>query len=266
MQAKLIRWLYRQYLFWTVQDDRSAEDFLKLLDSICGWLAPVWFAGIVISRLIHSNDFANRDFVSLVLHEGLPLLLIALFGLIYFFSRHSAKKELAIGKTLFPPGRLPNDLQLNDRIMIAAQVFGFLGLYMALAYFADYITVVSFCMFAIACIDFNTRRQINRRMRRYFSDPRYAPLPNEREFKAIQDRRDVAAWFLFRLPHLWKEAGRVVGCGIAFGISIWGYVEGGQWQYNLAYTVLIVTLVINEIITLRWRSERDRRLTGIADQ
>jgi hypothetical protein len=103
MRMKLIRWLYRQYLFWTVQDDRSAEDFLKLLDSVCGWLAPLWFVGVVASRLIHSDHFRNQKFSLLVLDEGLPIFLIGLFGLLYFFSRRSAKKEIAIGRTLWAP-------------------------------------------------------------------------------------------------------------------------------------------------------------------
>jgi hypothetical protein len=139
--------------------------FLKLLDSVCGWLAPLWFVGVVASRLIHSEHFRNQEFSSIVLDEGLPIFLIGLFGLLYFFSRHSAKKEIAIGRTLFPLGRLPNDLQPQDRKWIAAEVIGFVALYMALAYYADYIIVVSFCMFIIACIDLNTRRQINERMR-----------------------------------------------------------------------------------------------------
>jgi hypothetical protein len=260
---KWIKWLYRQYLFWTVQDDRSAEDFLKLLDSICGWLAPLWFVGVFASRLFQSDYFRNREFTLLILHEGLPLFLIALFGLIYFLSRHSAKKELAIGKTLFPPGRLPNDLQLKDRMSIAIQVGGFVALYMVLAYFADHIMVVSFCMFVIACIDFNTRRQINERMRRYFSDPQYAPSPNER---GIQARRAVATWFLFDLPHLWKEAGRILGCAVALAISVSSYVENKEQQAALAYVVLIATMIINETITQRWRFARDRRLTAIQER
>lgn len=231
------------------QNPESSEGYLKFLDYLCGRLIVIWFFG---------------NFLLLKWREGwnlMPLILIVIIGPIYFLSRHSVKEELKINKSLFPQDLVPDELQLKDRITITLQVTLFMGLYMALAYLAQNIQIVSLFMLVIACIDFNTRRQINKKMRQYFSDDRYAPSQADRRvYEAIQHRRIVISWFLFELPHLLKEALRAAGCAIAFGVAAYGYFNNIERLNYFAYIILIGTLILNEIVTLRWRIDRDRRL------
>ena len=160
---------------------------------------------------------------------------------------------------LFPPDRIPDDLKSKDRLTITLQIVLFFTLYLFLGWLANHIVVVSLGMLVIACIDFNTRKTIHQRIRLYFSDERYAPTQEERLFESIRQRRLVVEWFLFKLPQLRKEAGRIAGCALSFCIAIYGYFANIEWLRNLAYIVLIGTLVINEVFTVNWRFERDRR-------
>jgi len=265
---------FGQVIFWlTNQRPKELEGYLKFLDYLCGVVTLGFYVKLVLSGWEKGGNI-------------LPLVLIVLIGVTYYFSRLSVKQELEIGRSLFPsdPDRIPKELQLTDRLTFTIRVISFLAMYWALGWIAGDILAASFLMLIIACNDFYTRKQINVRMKRYFSARKYAPYPNERGRKAILDRRVVARWFLFKLPHLPKETGRIAGCATAFGVATYGYFrnasdpnfhayvvelirgaiygssyDGGHLNV-IAYGILIGTLVINEIITLAWRIERDRRL------
>lgn len=241
---RLAKWLFLRY-----KDPKTSEGYLQLLDYLCGRIIAIgFFIGYLLLRWQEGWNLMS-------------LFLIIVIGIIYFLSRLSVTQELEIVKSLFPQGLIPNELQLKDRLTITLQVLLFMGLYIILAYFAQNIQIVSLSMFIIACIDFNTRRQINEKMRQYLSDDKYAPSHADRRvYEEIQRKRIVTNWFLFELPHLLKEALRATGCAIAFCIAIYGYFNNIEWLNYFSYIILIVTLILNEIVTLRWRFDRDRRL------
>jgi uncharacterized Tic20 family protein len=68
---------------------------------------------------------------------------------------------------------------------------------------------------------------------------------------------------LYDKPHLLKEAARVAGCALAFGIAAGGHWFGQAWAAPMAYLFLMTTLLANEIVTWQWRADRDRRLNCI---
>ena len=266
----------RAILWLTNQRPNELEGYLKFLDYLCGVVTHGFYVKLVLSGWEKGGNI-------------LSLVLIVLIGVTYYFSRLSVKQELEIGRSLFPPDpdRIPKELQLTDRLTFTIRVVSFLVLYVSLGWVAGDILAASFFMFIIACNDFYTRKQINVRMKRYFAAAKYAPYPNERGRKAILERRAVARWFLFRLPHLQKETGRIAGCAAAFSVATYGYFkaandpnfcgyafeffhgaiygssyDGGRPNV-IAYGILIATLGINEIITLAWRIERDRRLNRL---
>jgi hypothetical protein len=142
-------------------------------------------------------------------------------------------------------------------------VLGFLALYAALATLVDHIWLVAPLMFVIACIDFNTQLLIRRGIKRHFADSNYAPAPGDKDYEAINRRRSEAWRYVFGLPHLWKETGRALGCGTSAALAITGHFQGDRRLTAAAYIVLIATLMLNEIITVRWRLERRARLNDI---
>lgn len=111
------------------------------------------------------TNFSKNEGVNSVLAG----LLVFVFAAKFRLSRRSAKVELAIGEKLFPAGRLPKDWSgSKEPVGITLSVIYFFVLYMALAWFANNIVLVSLVMFVIACIDWNTRRLIHKNIRRFF--------------------------------------------------------------------------------------------------
>ena len=258
-------------ILWFVnQRVRTSEEYLKFLDFLCKWFSFFSFIAIL-------NKAWSRG-------ERVSLILIVLVGVVYHLSRLSVWQELDIAKTIFSPDRIPDRLELNNRTAITLEVTLFMLLYLALAWVAHCIIVASFCMLVIACIDWNTRRLINNNVREDFANPAYALCSNERGYQAMMERRAVVEWYLFKLPHLWKEAGRIAGCAVVFGVAnyaystnahdstfttylfdafycaVHGYSYGADKLAVLAYVILIATLIGNELITYSWRINRDRKL------
>ena len=259
----------RRVLWHVNQRVGTSEEYLKFLNYLCKNVT-IWFfitmLGVAWSR-----------------GERFSPILIALFGVVYHLSRLSVSQELEIAKTIFPPDRIPNKLKLKDRTAITLEVTLFMLLYLALAWVAHCIIVASFCMLVIACIDLNTRRLINKNVREYFANPDYAPCTNEPGYQTMMARRANVEWYL-DLPHLWKERGRIAGYAGAFGVAnyayftnaddatfatyfldafhcaVHGYSYGADKLAVLAYIILIVTLIGNELITYSWRQNRDRKL------
>ena len=175
--------------------------------------------------------------------------------------------ELAIGNKLFPPDRIPTDWGTPKlRVTVVATVIMHLLLFLSLAWFADNILMATLIMLLTAINDWRTRYLIGEGISKYFSDPRYAPRPDEKDYSFILARREVACHFLFDRPHLAKETARVAGCAVAFALSLYGYANNtGQFD-ALAYIALIMTLVINEWVTVTWRVKMFFEIKRIDDQ
>ena len=255
---------------WTPEQHRTPHGLLTFLDSLGGYVLGfgvfVAAAFQVWRRYGCFDNSSTRAATSAacVWNALLACTLVLLLGVVFFLSRQSVQAELRIAEGVFPIGRMPDEWRrASDPIWITVSVVSFFLLYLTMAWFAQDIRVVSAVMTVIAAIDLNTRRAIGKRVRSYFSDPRYTPEVADRQGKTIALRRDVVRHFLYDHRHLWKEGGRLAGCAISCGAAAAGQVERIAWLISLAYIVLIGTLVTNEVVTLRWRLERDRDWTAI---
>jgi hypothetical protein len=255
---------------------RTAKEYLIFLDYVC--------------KNLTLGYFVIRLGWALVAHESIyALALISLVGAIYYLSRRSAWQEIAIGEAIFPAdsGRIPDPFKFKDRTGITLSVTTFMLLYLFLGYVAQCILVASFCMLLIACIDLNTRRLINNNIRVAFANPQYAPYAHDTDYATIMKKRGIVEWYLFELPHMWKEAGRIAGCAVAFAIANYAYfttahhmtfytyfvdafscalfgTSHGAYQWErYAYLVILGTLILNELVTYKWRTERDRQLADV---
>jgi hypothetical protein len=255
--------------FWTLQKVDTTEKYLKTLDYIASYVGFGWFLGVFLAKVQVATAFKGgifqiENWISFIENTALPCVLIMLFGTVYAFSRHSVRLELLIGPKLFPHGRVPENWGgPTDRVIIFFSVIGFLLLYVLLTWFADNIRIASFIMLILACNDWRTRYLIGKGIGNYFADKDYAPRRGEPDYEIIEKRRKVANKFLFGKPHLPKETGRVAGCGLAFLISMIGYIYSVDWLDFLAYFILIATMIINEVITMRWRFEMYQELKGM---
>ena len=128
----------------------------------------------------------------------LPCVLVLLFGIVFWLSRRSGEAELDIAERIFPPGRLPRGWGgAKDPVGITLSVICYFALYIALASLAYDIRLASLLMLTVACIDFNTRRLINKKVAGWFSDKIYNPKVGDEECELIERRRTVVRQFLF---------------------------------------------------------------------
>lgn len=268
VKRRILSRLINAYTWSTAKEDpRKIEGFLQLLDDIYIRVGGIAVVAIVWNKVRAYRSSSDHTLTEAGLHLVLPCLLAVLLGVVYWLSRKSVRDEMKIGRKLFPQGRVPDQWGgPRTRAGIALSVAAFLGLYLFIAYVVDNIILTSIIMFAIACIDFNTRRLIGKGISEVFSDPKYAPRSDDKDRWAIAERRSVARWYLFALPHRLKEGGRVAGCGVAFGLAVLGYLYSKEWLMALAYLALIGTLAANEVINELWRRERSRQLDDIDEK
>ena len=257
--------------YLTLQRLTSAEKYLKFLDYIADFFGFGVFFSVFFTRFQKTVDWrqvidGKVDFASITPAVVMPFVLLLLFGIIYFFSRHSVKMELEIGPLLFPRDRIPKNWGgSGGKVIQLLRVIAFLAVYVVLAWSVDNIIVASFLMLLIASNDWITRFNIGEGIRKYFSDGRYAPSLQDRDCKVIEQRREVAVKFLFKRPHLFKETLRALGCAAALGIAIFGYARRDAQFELLAYYVLIAVLVLNELVTQRWRYKMFTQMNAIGD-
>jgi hypothetical protein len=245
------------YVFLTMEDPTTAEGYLKFLNR----LSDVAITTTYFFKLFFSN--LERGL------SGLPLWLLLVIASKYFLSRVSVKQELEIGKTLYPPGNVPDILFPKSRREITFRVIGFLVLYAVLGAVSNYILIASFILVVIACNDARTRSDISSKILGTFSEKAYMPNSNSPGYSKMMARRNVARWYLgereqptyLTLTNV-KEVFCAFGCIVAFGFAVFGCLTKENFDVE-AYVILIATLVLNEVITVWWRIERFRRLLEI---
>ena len=224
----------------------------------------------IYHRILEASFFVGAAWSIISRNDGikslLPGILVFVFAVKFRLSRRSVKVELLISEKLFSSGQLPKDWSgPREPVGIIVSVIYFFVLYMALAWFANKIILVSLVMFVIASIDWNTRRLIHNNISKLFADERYAPKVGDKDFDAIMASREATNKYLFNNPHLWKEGGCAVGCGFALIVAVISDTIGSEWLRYTAYIIIVVTLLTNEIITWRWRAVRDERLIEIEE-
>jgi|GEM_PF-2502366 len=249
------------FMYW-LEDDIYAEEKVKTPHGLLTFLDKMG------DRILEVSFFIGAAWSIISQNEGikslLPGILVFVFAAKFRLSRRSVKVELSISEKLFPSGQLPEDWSgPREPVGIIVSVIYFFVLYMALAWFANNIILVSLVMFVIACIDWNTRRMIHNNIRRLFLDERYTPKIGDKDFEAIVASRETVNKYLFNNPQLWKEGGCAAGCGFALIVAVISYVIGSDWLRYTAYILIIVTLLTNEIVTSRWRAVRDQSLKQI---
>jgi hypothetical protein len=258
---------FNWYLYWTGNNISNTEGLFKFLSEICRVVAIWTYVGVtgqIAYRYWNGKIFDLGGFFS----EGfLQCVMVAMVGMTYWLGQLSVKQEIAIAKTIFPPGKIPRDWGTpQDRWATVGLVLGFCALYLVIAYVSQYILIVSGLMTILAANDYHTRYKINEGIDKYFDDDRYSPQPEEEDYAVILARRKEVCDFLFGRPHLTKEVLRTLGCACSFLMAGAAYLYQEPRLETGAYIVLIATLLINEVITVRWRLVRDSRLREVDEK
>jgi hypothetical protein len=256
--------------FFTGKNAKKTGDFLLFLDAVCGLVlgTSYWFKAYVLESQPVPAWMPSYvlPFLASSVPPWIPSFLLLFVATKYLLSRVSVKQELAIGRTLFPPKRIPDDFDLKNRKAVALQVVGFMAIYLVLGWLTNYIILIAALLTVIAFFDFRTRDIINENMRDRLADEKYEPRRDESDYDydAMLKRRKIAAWYLFALPHLGKELACIYGCAAAFGLALYGYLNAIDLSIA-AYATLIGSQILNEVITMWWRFARFLRLRAVGD-
>jgi hypothetical protein len=258
---------FNWYLYWTGNDISNTEGLFKFLSEICRVVAIWTYIGVIVQiayRYWNGKIFDLGGFVS----EGfLQCVMVALVGITYWLGQLSVKQEIAIAKTIFPPGKVPRDWGTpQDRWATVGLVLGFCALYLVIAYVSQYVLIVSGLMTLIAANDYRTRYKINEGIDKYFNDDDYSPKPDDHDYAVIMARRKEVCAFLFGRAHLKKEVLRTVGCACSFLIAGAAHLYQQPRLEIGAYLVLIFTFIVNEAFTVHWRLVRDSRLREVDEK
>ena len=251
------------------EDIRTPRGLLKLLHAIGPQMLEAvvfgYAAWSVVKQQVCPDGMPWTDWLACKVPTMLPFVLVVIVGCVFHFSRISVEGELTFTDLIFTGSTMPKEWSgTNDPLWITAQVLAWFLAYIAIASYAGSVSIVSGLLLLVACLDWNTRRAINHRIGLYFADPRFAPAPTASTYRDLIKTRHVIEWYLYEKSHLWKEAGKATGCAVAFALAMAWQRTGVAWMRNVSYGVLISTLIINEIVTLQWRGERDRRLSEVA--
>ena len=131
---RFILLIYNILLYWFVHDEDTASGFFKLLDYFGGFVSASMFAAVFYKHLWRIDLFSPLDRKQEVGYEVGILTLIAIFSLVFFFSRHSAKRELYLSKSLFPPGKEPKNWgDVREKVKTVISVALFFLFYLALS-------------------------------------------------------------------------------------------------------------------------------------
>jgi hypothetical protein len=244
--------------FITVQRPETVLGYLKSLDYIVEKILPgtflIVFAAKLVSTTFGIQALRASDWFSVLKEIVLPCVLLLVVGAMFFFSRHSVKLELDYGPKLFSARRMPTEWgKPKDRMIVFLSVMLYLIFFSILTWFSDNVKVAAGILLAVAINDWRTRYLIGDGIAAYLADPKYDPPRDDPDYDRIQRRRAVARQFLYGKPHLFKETCKSIGCAVAFALAMTGYWQGTS-QYDVpAYVILIVTVVVNEYFSVKWR-------------
>jgi hypothetical protein len=253
------------------RDINTVDGHLRALDFLCGVLAVGTLIKFFRYNLDTTRYFPNSFFdfqsaLTFAREEGLSLLLLGCVLAIYYISRKSVTFELEVARKMFMPSRMPrewSDVQGGREAVKLVMIF--MASYVAIAFFIDWIAVVSAGFIAIFIVNAINMRMQRRTLRKYFSMPSLMPLPAYEHHEFIIRRREVAEKYIFETPHLLKEYCALSGCCLSFVLALAGFATDTKAVLVLAQVILLVTLIGNELTVFLWRRSRNRRLNAIDD-
>jgi hypothetical protein len=244
--------------FITVQRPETVLGYLKSLDYMVDKLVPATFMFVFGTKLLRTALGAQALWTSgwcpVLKDTILPCVLMLAVGAMLFFSRHSVKLELDLGPKLFSTRRMPTEWgKPKDRMAVLFSVLLYMIFFSVLTWYSDNIKVAAGILLVVAINDWRTRYLIGDGIAAYLADPNYDPPHDDPDYDRIQRRRTVARRFLYGKPHLFKETCKSIGCAVAFALAMTGYMHGTS-QYDVpAYFILILTVIINEYFSVKWR-------------
>jgi hypothetical protein len=186
--------------------------------------------------------------------RGLMVLLFAILMWQIIATRFEVKNYLVIARSLFGVKKPTEWSNIEDRKTLTLRILGAWCLYLLLAGCIANIPIFSILYAFIFLQNIWGYITIRKNIRKYFSDPYFLPLGEANE-GFIMRRRLVAQSYLDK-PHVSKEAGMVAIFFVVFLSAISGHFLQKEIPTIVPYLLVVVALIGNELIVIKWRRVR----------
>jgi hypothetical protein len=175
--------------------------------------------------------------------------------LVYWVGKGFAKQNLTQLEGLFSADRIPRSVENSSLIpsprAIPLMILFNFSIYAVLVYLCSSPTFFALGVVALYSFFLYFNYLQRQGMKVALSDPRYFPAEN-RHKKYTEQRRALAAQYLFKRWHTLRECMVIVAALCSLALIVWGPSYGIDGS-KAAYVITISALLLNELIIRQWR-------------
>lgn len=247
----------------------TVEQRLRLLLAIMDLFSLGLIISIAVGQIQFHKYFRQTtdlliwsNLASLVRERGLMTLLFVVLMAQLIATRIEVRKYFLIAKRLFGARRPIEWEKVDDHRSITLRIIGVWLLYLLLAWFIDDILMFSLLYSLVFVHNIWGYVSIRKNISRYFAAPNYLPT-DEPNGEFIMRRRVAAEHYLFKLPHLLKESLVAALLFTAFLFALSTRLSHYEAPDAVPYVIVLLTLIGNEILMIKWRLDRAKMLGPI---
>lgn len=255
--------------------DRQLRWSLALSDRIASVFS---FSAIVAYTLgIHTHFFPGGRSVTeldavraFLLEKGWPLALAAVTLIWVMRYKSAVRNELEILLGCFSRlNPLPEWEALLGSRYVPLLSIGLTATFLLLGALVDRIELYALVVLIINILDVRGNSVIRRNLTRFFMDGRFMPLPDDPSREFVLRRRAVAEAYWIARPQIERIGLVMIAMVVAILLSVSDAISnllpwlGPELRKQLAYCVVIVTVLVNTATMALWRRSRDVDLRDI---
>lgn len=201
-----------------------------------------------------------------VVEKGLVALLALFTTVWYFLYARAVRNEMGIIVDTFSRFNPPHDWeQVVGRNIIPLLSVGITVTFLALAWFIDNIRVYCLILLVMNVLDIRGNNVLRQNLVKHFADERFIPADTDLHKEFILRRRAAAEEYWINKPQLERIGMFMIATVGAFLVSVSDAVFGVPVWQGLAYGLLFVSIISNEVVMHRWRRQRNAVLDRISD-
>ena len=256
-----------------VRNNASLEHRLRRSLGISNAMVSIGFFGFVIGSKLDLFGYLDADkplkdnldlLITLILDKDWILLLAFTTWILFIRYTKAVKYELEILLSLFSRYNSPSNWEtLIGANHVSLMSFAITGTFIALAWFVDQIQIFCLILLGLNFLDIHGNAMVRHNITKYFADPRYIPLDNDLHKPFIMRRRAVAEEYWIQNPQLERIALMMIAFIVAIMFSISEPLFGIKVHQGVPYSVVIITIIMNEYTMSKWRMIRNEKLNEI---
>ncbi len=223
-----------------------------------------YFGGSSLTEIADASFFSNLgNFLS----SQWLLVIFAVFVFAwYLLYKIAVKNETEILVRLYSQFNPPQGWEdLIGQKWVPLLSVGITVAFLGMAWFIDDVTKFCLIMLLLNLMDVRGNNLMRQNLTRHFEDEKYIPHPEDLHKPFIMRRREVARDYWIWKPQIERITIMIFFTLLAFTLASSEDVFGfDSWDW-LPYLVIILTIIGNEYVMGKWRTERDNALDLIEE-